>query len=113
MGSSTSKRGLAIDESLREGHTISVSLLTGGGDKPYVFGLASALIAQGMAFDLIGSDELDFPKISKHPKVNFLNLRGDQRPNVSVLRKVVRVAAYYRKLFRYAAVAEPKILHIL
>ena len=33
---------------------VEVALLTGGGDKPYALGLASALIAQGIFLDFIG-----------------------------------------------------------
>jgi glycosyltransferase involved in cell wall biosynthesis len=92
---------------------IAVSLLTGGGDRPYAFGLATELISKGAALDLIGSDELDCPEFHDKPSVNFLNLRGDQRPDVSLVRKVSRVSTYYAKLIRYAATAKPRIFHIL
>jgi D-inositol-3-phosphate glycosyltransferase len=91
----------------------AVALLTGGSDKPYVFGLATALFSKGATFDLIGSDELDFPEFHNQPRVKFFNLRGDQRPDVSVLRKVCRVLSYYFRLIRYAWTARPKIFHIL
>jgi glycosyltransferase involved in cell wall biosynthesis len=92
---------------------ILVSLLTGGGDKPYVFGLATELIRRELTFDLIGSDDLECPEFHGHPGVSFLNLRGDQNPDVSVFKKVTRVGAYYWKLFRYALTAKPKIFHLL
>ena len=41
---------------------IKVALLTGGSDRPYVFGLVTSLVAQGVGLDLIGSDEIDFPE---------------------------------------------------
>jgi glycosyltransferase involved in cell wall biosynthesis len=91
----------------------AVALLTGGGDRPYVFGLATALMSKGAALDLIGSDELDCPDFRGKPGVNFLNLRGNQRPNANVLSKVFRVSRYYARLFRYAATAKPRIFHIL
>src|SRR5260370_25072498 len=94
-------------------HNTSVTLLTGGGDKPYVFGLATELISKGAALDLIGSDELECPEIQSIPRLNFLNLRGDQHPDASLLRKVLRVLTYYAKLIRYVATAKPKIIHIL
>ena len=56
---------------------ISVALLTGGSDRPYVFGLTTSLISKGACLDLIGSDELDFPEFRSKPGVNFLNLRGE------------------------------------
>jgi glycosyltransferase involved in cell wall biosynthesis len=94
-------------------HQIAVSLLTGGGDRPYVLGLTMALISRGAAVDLLGSDELDLPEFQNKPGINFLNLRGDQRTEASFLSKVFRVSTYYSKLIRYAAIAKPKIFHIL
>src|SRR5437016_984574 len=70
---------------------IAVALLTGGGDRPYAFGLATALISKGAALDLVGSDDLDGPEFRGNPRVNFLNLRGNQRPDVSFPTKVFRV----------------------
>jgi D-inositol-3-phosphate glycosyltransferase len=90
-----------------------VSLLTGGADKPYALGLASSLIAQGVEFDFIGSDYVDGPELHGHPSVRFLNLRGDQRPDVNRVRKVWRVVRYYCRLLHYAATSEPKVFHIL
>jgi D-inositol-3-phosphate glycosyltransferase len=93
---------------------IEVSLLTGGGDKPYAFGLATELAAQGVvALDVIGNDELDCPEFHGAPRLNFLNLRGDQNQNASRLRKALRVLLYYLKLIRYASGAQPRIFHIL
>jgi D-inositol-3-phosphate glycosyltransferase len=92
---------------------IAVALLTGGSDRPYVFGLTMSLISNRAAMDLIGSDELDFPEFRSKPGLNFLNLRGCSRPDVSFLGKVFRVSTYYAKLIRYAATAKPKIFHIL
>src|SRR5437867_1695981 len=84
---------------------MEVALLTGGGDQPYAFGLATALISQGVCLDFIGSDELDSPEWHGTPGVNFLNLRGNQRPDASLVRKASRVLTYYSRLIRYAAVA--------
>jgi D-inositol-3-phosphate glycosyltransferase len=92
---------------------ISVALLTGGGDRPYAFGLATALLSKGVALDLIGSDDLDCPVFQGKPNVRFLNLRGDQRPNVNFLRKALRVSAYYFKLICYAATSKPRVFHVL
>ncbi len=95
------------------GREIAVTLLTGGGDRPYAFGLATELISKRAALDLIASDELDCPDLNGAPGVKFLNLRGDQRPDASFVKKMTRVLMYYAKLIRYAAAAEPKIFHIL
>jgi len=92
---------------------VRVALLTGGGDKPYALGLASALIAKGLSFDFIGSDDVNSPDFHNHRQVRFLNLRGNQREDVSVLTKVLRVLTYYGRLLKYTATAEPTIIHIL
>src|SRR4030095_8501179 len=62
---------------------LNIALLTGGGDKPYALGLAEALASNGVSLDFVGSDDLDDPELRKNPDVRFLNLRGDQRPDVS------------------------------
>jgi glycosyltransferase involved in cell wall biosynthesis len=90
-----------------------VALLTGGGDKPYALGMAEALSSAGLSVDFIGSNDLDVPELRNNPHVKFLNLRGDQQTDVGALTKVFRVLRYYAKLIRYAAIAEPRIFHIL
>lgn len=92
---------------------IAVALLTGGGDQPYAYGLATELISQSVILDIIGSNELDCPEFHGRPGVNFLNLRGDQRPDVSFSAKTLRLALYYLRLLYYAATATPKVFHIL
>jgi hypothetical protein len=94
-------------------HGIAVTLLTGGSDKPYVLGLATELLARGIAIDLIGSDELDCAELQNRSGLDFLNLRGDQRSDADFSSKMIRVLRYYWKLLRYAASAKPKIFHIL
>ena len=93
--------------------TAPVALLTGGGDRPYAFGLATELMCKSVALDIIGSDELDSPEFHANEGVNFLNLRGDQSSNTGLLNKVKRVFLYYARLLRYAAGAKPDIFHIL
>lgn len=90
-----------------------VSLLTGGGDRPYALGMASALVRQGISVDFIGSDELDTPELHRAPLVNFLNLRGDQTADAPFCRKVVRLLTYYARLVQYVLRSEPPIFHIL
>jgi glycosyltransferase involved in cell wall biosynthesis len=92
---------------------IAVSLLTGGSDRPYVYGLATSLLSKGVTLDLIGSDELDFPEFRERSGLNFLNLRGGNPPNVSFARKILRVLTYYARLICYAATSKPRIFHIL
>lgn len=93
--------------------TTDVAILTGGADRPYTFGLATALMSKRMRFDLIGSDAVDGPEFHGTPWVNFLNLRGDQRTDASAMSKLTRVLLYYVRLVRYALTAKPKVFHIL
>ncbi len=93
--------------------TLQVALLTGGGDKPYALGMAAALTSQAISVDFIGSDDLEVPELLTNPRVNFLNLRGDQRSNASPLLKAKRVLRYYIQLISYAATAQPKLFHLL
>ncbi len=90
-----------------------VALLTGGGDKPYALGLATVLAAEGVLLDFIGSNDLSAPEVLDNPRVNFLNLRGDQSREASLPIKIGRVAVYYWRLIHYAAAAKPKVFHIL
>ena len=93
--------------------TPRVSLLTGGGDKPYALGMGAALTSAGIHVDFIGSDDLSVPELLHNPRINFLNLRGDQRADARPAGKILRVLRYYVKLVAYAATARPKLFHIL
>ncbi len=90
-----------------------IALLTGGGDKPYALGLTTALTSAGVIVDFIGSDDHVVRELIGDPRVNFHNLRGAQRPQVSLVTKVLRVLNYYFRLVCYAAKAKPAIFHIL
>ena len=92
---------------------MQVALLTGGGDKPYALGLASALMDQKIRTDFVGSDEVDSPDLHKSEYIRFLNLRGDQSPCMSLIKKATRLLIYYWRLFVYATNADPVIFHIL
>lgn len=92
---------------------LEVALLTGGQDRPYAVGLAMALVAKDITLDLIGSDIVDSPEMHTTPRLRFLNLRSNQRRCAGPYEKVLKVLLYYARLFRYAAVAKPKIFHIL
>lgn len=92
---------------------LHVGLLTGGDDRSYVLGLTASLVANGVSVDCIGSNRVDGPELHNAPKIRFLNLRGDQTESAPLLRKAVRLLAYYLRLIRYAAVAKPRVFHIL
>jgi D-inositol-3-phosphate glycosyltransferase len=90
-----------------------IALLTGGGDKPYALGMGAALSSAGIHVDFIGSDDLKVPELLRNSRIHFRNLRGDQRPDVSLPAKMMRVLIYYAKLILYAATAKPELFHIL
>lgn len=92
---------------------LEVALLTGGGDRPYAIGLATSLVSRGVLVEFIGSDDLEVPELTSQPRLRFLNLRGDQRPNAPLIRKFVRIVTYYAKLLWYSATAKPPVFHIL
>jgi glycosyltransferase involved in cell wall biosynthesis len=92
---------------------IQISLLTGGQDKHYSFGLTKALVSKGVLVEMIGSDAVDSPELHTMPEVRFLNLRGGRRVDVSFVQKALRVFIYYVRLIRYALTARPKVFHIL
>jgi len=92
---------------------IEVGLLTGGNDRPYALGLASALAARSICLDFIGSDALDSPELHNSPFIKFLNFRSDQAEKAGLERKVIRLLSYYARLIQYAATSRPRILHIL
>jgi hypothetical protein len=98
---------------VRSAPALEVALLTGGWDRPYAFGLATALMADGVRLDIVAGDELDDPAFHGTAGVSFLNLRGDQRPDASWPAKISRVLHYYVRLLRYAATARPSVFHIL
>src|SRR6266550_7310300 len=99
--------------SMPRSSVVKIALLTGGGDKPYALGMAAALTSIGIHIDFIGSDDLNVPELLNDALVNFLNLRGDQRPEATRMAKALRILSYYVRLIRYAATARPKLFHIL
>jgi glycosyltransferase involved in cell wall biosynthesis len=92
---------------------LNVALLTGGADRPYAFGLATALMKRAVQLDLIAGDELRSPEFLNTSQVKFLNLRGDQTTHASFSAKTARVLLYYVRLIRYAFGANAGVFHIL
>ena len=92
---------------------IRISLLTGGGDPHYAYGLSTAILAQGGRVDLIGSDEFEQPAFRGHPGLRLLNLRGSVDPTAGAVAKCRRILLYYLRLMRYAATAKTRTFHIL
>ena len=99
---------------MRHGYSkLAVSLLTGGDDRPYVFGLVGELLRRYIDVELIGSDVLDLAEFHGIPGITFLNLRGSMISDASFGAKIIRVLKFYAKLLLYAAKAKPRIFHIL
>src|SRR6267154_3784664 len=91
----------------------SVALLTGGDDRSYALGLATALTSRGTRLDIIGSDVVDCPEFHENSGLAFLNLRGNQRTDAGLLTKVSRILLFYARLVWYARGSKAKIFHIL
>lgn len=92
---------------------LKVALLTAGRDRPYAFGMATALMAKGLSLDIIGADDLDSPQWHQKPRVRFLNMRGNLNETSSIFTKISRVLAYYVRLLRYALSTDATVFHIL
>lgn len=92
---------------------LRITLLTGGGDKHYAFGLASALTSKGIFIDFIGSDQLASPTIHNNPRITFLNFHGNQNPQASLFAKLKRITVCYFRLLRFGATSNAAVFHIL
>lgn len=92
---------------------MKVSLLTGGSDRPYAFGLLDALITRGVEVNFIGSDEFESSEVLIDPKVVFLNLRGDTNPAAPRRIKIARIGRYYFRLLQYTIKSDSILFHIL
>lgn len=90
-----------------------VALLTGGIDRPYAFGLSTALASKGVRLDVLAGAELDSPEMHADSNLRFLDIYGDGRKAGGPAAKLKRVLNAYLGLIRYAAQAKPKIFHIL
>jgi D-inositol-3-phosphate glycosyltransferase len=97
----------------RPGGSLAISLLTGGGDPHYAYGLSVSLASQGVVIDLIGSDEFELPAFRGNPAIRSLNLRGSVDSKASTRTKIIRILRYYARLIKYSVSAKPKIFHIL
>ena len=92
---------------------MKVALLTAGKDPHYALGLAPALAKAGIELEVVGNSEMEkFPGI-RHPNIQFLNLRGDQRTEAALSTKVSRVLLYYARLLRFSFNSKSSQFHIL
>jgi len=107
------------DNVLREAIPISlapplrVSILTGGVDRPYAFGLTMALLKKNVGVDVIGSEFIDSSEMHTTPNLKFFNLWPNKRTQSGRAVKVWRILRHYASLLRYSARATPRVFHIL
>ena len=103
----------AGESTARLSKKIEVTLLTGGFDRPYAFGLAMALSAKEIGLEVVGGAEVDSPEMHTTPGLKFLDFHGDPRQSASFPRKLLRLFVFYLQLAWYAITAGTKIFHIL
>lgn len=96
-----------------ESQALRVALLTGGVDRPYAYGLTMALAALNVQVDVIGSDIVDSPEMHTTLNVTFFNLWPARSAKPMPFTGLVRLLGHYALMIRYAAVAEPRVFHIL
>lgn len=92
---------------------MAVGLLTGCQDRPYAFGLATALASGGASIDFVAGDDLDGPEMRSLEGLRFLNFRESRRRRSGLIKKISQVFLYYARLIRYAARSDARIFHIL
>ena len=92
---------------------MKITLLTGGSDRPYAFGIVTTLVSAGISVDFIGSDEHIADEVLNNPRINFLNLRGDTDSNAPIKQKMSRILNYYLNILKYTATTDTKLFHIL
>lgn len=92
---------------------LRIGLLTGCQDRPYAFGLATALVAKGVSLDFIGSDQMDSPELHQLQNLKFLNLKPGWRSDAPDKNRILSLLSYYVRLIRYAATTRSSIFHIL
>lgn len=92
---------------------MGVSILTGGIDPHYAFGLATALASKGVCVDVVGSDVVDTPEIHRAERIRFLNLQRSLPASAAPIRRAWEVLAFYARLIRYTTTTKTKVFHIL
>jgi glycosyltransferase involved in cell wall biosynthesis len=90
-----------------------IALLTGGVDRQYAYGLAMALVSSGIRVEVVGGDSIDSPEMHTTSDLEFVNLWPSRENKATLMSKIWRTARDYASLVRYAAVAKPRVFHIL
>jgi glycosyltransferase involved in cell wall biosynthesis len=92
---------------------IDVTLLTGGIDKHYMYGLSMALAERGVKLNVAGNTEMDVPELRALSGLKVVNLYGDSRQTLTLGSKLLRYLSVYIRLIRYTLTARSGIFHIL
>ncbi len=92
---------------------IRISLLTGGIDRPYVFGLTTALASQNISLEVLGNSVVEGPEMHSTPQVKFLSLYWEPVRGQSTSRKLWGIFSFYGRLILHSAQATPPLFHIL
>src|SRR5688572_19708207 len=93
--------------------TLDVALLSAGWDRPYTFGLTTALVKAGVRVELIAGNDLSARDFNHPPSLTMLNLRESSQPEDPFVAKAQRLLGYYFRLIAYAWRAKPRRFHIL
>lgn len=90
-----------------------VTLLTGGFDQPYAYGLSMALVKQGLKVHVIGSDRVDSPEMHTTVGLTFLNLIPGWRSELGPAWKIAKIIAFYLRLLAYSLTSNSRVFHTL
>ncbi|HEY7292612.1 MAG TPA: glycosyltransferase family 4 protein [Vicinamibacterales bacterium] len=91
----------------------TIALLTAGRDRPYAYGMTSALASRVRALDVICGDDLNVREFREKQRIRLFVLRRDTLVGTSAASRAFNIAAYYWRLISYAWRARPRIFHIL
>lgn len=92
---------------------VDVALLSAGWDRPYTYGLTTALVKAGVRVELVAGNDLSAGDFNHAPSLTMLNLRESSQPGDSFMAKARRMIGYYLRLVAYAWRAKPRRFHIL
>lgn len=92
---------------------MNIALLTGGWDRPYAYGMGTALGNEGIHVDFIAGEDFTPEDFAATPTVRTLIFKPPLHEGAGRLARMLRVLAYYRRLVSYAWSAQPRIFHIL
>jgi D-inositol-3-phosphate glycosyltransferase len=92
---------------------MKVALLTGGDDRPYIYGLVNSLLQNSIELEVVGGDGLHFPEWREVSGLRFLNLRKRLNEPGNRATRFWRFLRSYGRLLRYTWIAKPAVFHII